>query len=69
MEVMCGAVDLVTRQKTWSGVDEMLTFLRPQCRGLPGQGSRSMRFGEQGKGRWGRGFSEGKPGKEITFEI
>ena len=31
-----------------------------QCRGMPGQGSRSEWVGEQGKGRWARVFSEGK---------
>ena len=25
--------------------------------------------GEQGKGKWDRGFSEGKPGKGVTFEM
>jgi hypothetical protein len=34
---------------------------------MPGQGSRSGWVGEQGEGN--RGFSEGKPGKEITFEM
>ena len=31
-----------------------------QCRGMPGQGSRSRWVGEQVKGGWDRGFSEGK---------
>jgi hypothetical protein len=31
---------------------------------MPGQGYGS---GEQGEGGWHRGFSEGKPGKGITF--
>jgi hypothetical protein len=41
----------------------------PQYRGIPGPGSRSGWVGEQGE--WGndRGFSEGKPGKGITFEM
>jgi hypothetical protein len=41
----------------------------PQCRGMPGPGSRSGWVGEQGK--WGedREFSEGKPGKGIIFEM
>ena len=37
----------------------------PQCRGPPGPGSGSEWVGEQGDGR----FSEGKPGKGITFEM
>ena len=43
----------------------------PQCRGIPGPGSRSGWVGEQGEGerKWGREFSEGKPGMGITFEI
>jgi hypothetical protein len=36
---------------------------------MPGQGSGSGLVGEQGEGEWGRGFSEGKPGKRITFEM
>jgi hypothetical protein len=36
---------------------------------MPRQGRRSRWVGEQGEGRWDRGFSEGKPGKEITFEV
>jgi hypothetical protein len=36
---------------------------------MPGQGSRSGWVGEQGEGGWNRGFSEGKPEKEIIFEI
>ena len=39
----------------------------PQYRGMPGPGSGSGWVGEQGKGD--RGFSEGKPGKGITFEM
>jgi hypothetical protein len=41
----------------------------PQCRVMPGQESRSGWVGEQGKGGGDRGFSEGRPGKEITFEM
>jgi hypothetical protein len=40
----------------------------PQCRGMPGPGSRSGWVGEQGGGG-DRGFSEGKPGKVITFAM
>jgi hypothetical protein len=41
----------------------------PQYRGMPGPGSRSRWVGEQGE--WGedRGFSEGKTGKGMTFEM
>ena len=39
-----------------------------QCRGMPGQGSGSGWIGELGEEGWDRGFSEGKPGKGITFE-
>jgi hypothetical protein len=41
----------------------------PQCREMPGPGSRSGCVGEQGE--WGgyREFSEGKPEKGITFEM
>jgi hypothetical protein len=38
----------------------------PQYRRIPGPGSRSVWVGEQGRDR---GFSEGKPGKGITFEM
>jgi hypothetical protein len=41
----------------------------PQYRGMLGPGSRSGWVGEQGEGTWDRGFSEGKPGKGITFEM
>ena len=40
----------------------------PQYRGIPGPGSRSGWVGEQGAGG-DRGFSEGKLGKRITFEM
>jgi hypothetical protein len=41
----------------------------PQCRGMPGPGSGSGWVGEQGEEKGGRGFSEGKLGKGITFEM
>jgi hypothetical protein len=42
----------------------------PHYKGMPGPGIRSGYVGEQGEGRGGdKGFSEGKPGKEITFEM
>jgi hypothetical protein len=40
-----------------------------QYRGMPGPGSWSGWVGEQRDGEGGRGFSEGKLGKGITFEI
>jgi hypothetical protein len=36
---------------------------------MPGQRSMSGWVGEQGKGGWDRGFSEGKLGKGIIFEM
>jgi hypothetical protein len=41
----------------------------PQCRGMPGQGSRSGWVGEQEEEGWDKRSSEGKPGKGITFEM
>jgi hypothetical protein len=41
----------------------------PQYRGMPGPGSRNGWVGEQGEGVEDSGFSEGKLGKGITFEI
>jgi hypothetical protein len=41
----------------------------PQCRGIPGLGSRYGWVGEQGEGRGNRGFSEWKPRKGATFEM
>jgi hypothetical protein len=41
----------------------------PQYRGVPGPGSRSGWVGEQEEGGEDRGFSEGKLGKGITFEM
>lgn len=41
----------------------------PHYSGFPGQGSRSWWVQEQGEGGRGRGFSVGKLGKEITFEM
>jgi hypothetical protein len=37
--------------------------------GVPGPDIRSEWIGEQGEGRGDRVFSEGKPGKGITFEM
>jgi hypothetical protein len=36
---------------------------------MSGQGSRSGWVVEKWVGGWDRVFSEGKPGKEITFEM
>jgi hypothetical protein len=41
--------------------------LMPHCRGMPGPGCWSVWVDEQGQVGWNRGFSEGKPGKGITF--
>jgi hypothetical protein len=41
----------------------------PQYRGMPGIENRSGRVGEQGECGGERGFSEGKVGKWITFEM
>jgi hypothetical protein len=41
----------------------------PQYRGIPGPGSRSGWVGEQGETGGDRGFSEGKLGKGMTFEM
>jgi hypothetical protein len=43
--------------------------LMSQCREMPGQGSGSRWIDEQDEGGWDSGFSEGKPGKGITFEM
>jgi hypothetical protein len=40
-----------------------------QSRGMPGQGFRSVWFGEKGDWGWVRGFSEEKQGKGLTFEM
>ena len=41
----------------------------PQCRVMPGPGSGCGWVGEQSVGGGDRGFSDGKPGKGITFEM
>jgi hypothetical protein len=41
----------------------------PQYRGMPGPGSRNVWVGEQGEEGADKGFSEGKLGKGITFEM
>jgi hypothetical protein len=41
----------------------------PQYRRIPGPGSRRGWIGEQWEGGWDRGFSEGKLGKGIIFEM
>jgi hypothetical protein len=57
-------LDINGQRGPWSCEGSM-----PQCRGMTGQGSGSGWVGEQGEGGRDRGFSEGKPGKEITFEM
>ena len=57
-------LDINERRGPWSCEGLIL-----QCRGMPGQGSRSGWVGEQGEGGWEGGFLEGKPGKGITFEM
>ena len=54
--------DINWRKGPWSSEGSM-----PQCRGMPEQGRESEWVGEQGV--WDRDFSEGKPGKGITFEM
>jgi hypothetical protein len=59
--------DLVSHQweeKPWSCEGSM-----PQYRGMPGPGSLCVWVVEQGEGRGDRGFSGGKPGKGIAFEM
>jgi hypothetical protein len=41
----------------------------PQYRGMPGPGNGSGWVEEQGEGGEDRGFSDGKLGKGITFEM
>jgi hypothetical protein len=52
------------RQGPWSCEGSM-----PQYKGMPGPGRGSGWVGEQGDRVGDRGFSEGKPGKGITFEM
>jgi hypothetical protein len=52
------------RRGPWSCESSM-----PQYRGMPGLGSRSGWVGKQEELGRHRGFSEGKPGKGITFEM
>ena len=51
------------RKGPWSYEGSM-----PQCRGMPGQGSRNEWVGKQEE-RWDRMLSEGKSRKKITFEM
>ena len=41
----------------------------PQCREIPGQGSRSLRVGDQGEGEGIGGFPERKLGKGIYLYL
>ena len=52
------------RRDPWSCEGSM-----PQGRGMPGPVSGSRWVGEKGDGGRDRGFSEGKLGKKITFEM
>ena len=52
------------RRGPWSYEGSM-----PQYRRMPGPGSRSGWVGDQGERERDRGFSEGKLGKGITFEM
>jgi hypothetical protein len=60
---------LVGHQWEWNRGPRFCEGCKPQCKGMPWPGSRSGWVGEQEKGIEVRGFSEGKPGKGITFEI
>jgi hypothetical protein len=57
-------LDINAMKEPWSCEDSI-----PQCRGMPGQGSRSERIVDQGEEGWYRGLVEGKTGKSKTFEI
>ena len=52
------------RRGPWSCEDWI-----PQCREMPGRGRGSGWVSEQEVGGWDRGFSEGKLGNGITFEM
>jgi hypothetical protein len=58
-----GLVAINEKRGPWSCEGSM-----PQYRGMPGPRSGSGSVGEGGAGRY-REFSEGKLGKQITFEI
>ena len=59
-----GLVVINGRRGPWSCEGFM-----PQYRGMPGPGSRSGWVGQQGEGTGYRGYSEGKLGKGIAFEM
>jgi hypothetical protein len=52
---------IIGRRSPWSYEGSM-----PQCKGMPGPGSRSGWVGEQGEDR---GVFKEKPGKGIIFEM
>jgi hypothetical protein len=56
-----GLVSHNLRRCTWS--------CEAQYRSIPGPESGSRWVGEKREGGWDRGFSKGKLGKGITFEI
>jgi hypothetical protein len=59
-----GLVGHQWEQRPWSCEGSM-----PQCRGMPGPRRESGWVGEQGEEGGDSGFSEGKLGKGITFEM
>jgi hypothetical protein len=59
-----GLVVINGRRGPWSYEASM-----PQCRGMPGPGSRSGWVGKQRDGGGDREFSEGEPGNGIKFEM
>jgi hypothetical protein len=63
------AKDALCRSSTGGDTPWSCGGSMPQCRGMPGSGSRSGWVGEQKKGGVDKEFSEGKQGKEIIFEI
>jgi hypothetical protein len=62
-KVVMALWDISGKRDPWSCDGSM-----PQCRAMPGRGSGSGWVVSRGRGD-GIGVSEGKPGKEITFEM
>jgi hypothetical protein len=56
--------DINGKRDPWSCEGSM-----SQCRGMPGQGSRSGWVGKQGERGWDKRFLKGKPGKQLAFEM
>ena len=63
------AKDALCRSSTGGDTPWSCGGSMPQCRGMPGSGSRSGWVGEQGERGGDRGFWRRKPGKGITFEM